>query len=234
MPNGPPDSPRYTEDMTNPQTMIQQRIIARAKELGMSPEEIAASVAVSPLYGEFTHSTYRNLVTWDFECGRANRVTFNRQLIIALSEVLQCHVSDLATDYELQSIRELPYRRAQWPAFLLEKDAETSTGKSVPMPGKTASIVVAYMKQRGPYSFPNFAARLTSVGYPINGRQLVRAIGPNRNANYTRRYVTYEFCEAVARIFRRGPFGPEEFEPEWLINCNPDRCPHCDPRLISY
>ncbi len=221
--------------MTHPQNRMRARIVARAKELNMSPEEIAASVAISPLYGEFSYSTYRNLVTWNFDSERPNRVTFNKQLIIALSEVLQCQVSELATDYEMQSIRDLPYRRAQWPEFIRESEVETNPNTRVPMPGKTASIVSAYMKQRGPYSYAYFAQLLTQAGYRITGKQLVRAIGPNRNANMTRKYVTYQFCEAAAKIFRRGAFGPEEFHPEWLVTCRTDgRCPHCDARLISY
>ncbi len=221
--------------MTHPQTKIQQRIRAKAKELGMSPEEISESLALSPLYGEVSYSTYRNLVTWDFESGRANRVTFNKQFLIALSSVFECPVSELATDYEMESIRDLPYRRAQWPKFLLESEREDRVNTRVPTPGKTATIVNAYMQQLGITNYTTFAVSLTNAGYPITGKQLARAISSTRHPTMTRKYVTYELCEAAAKVFeRRDPFH-QEFRAEWLVTCRTDgRCPHCDPRLISY
>lgn len=233
-PVGPPYSPRYTRDMTNPQTMIQQRIIARAKEIGLPPEQIARRVNASELYGEFSHGTYRNLVTEDYENSVKPRTTINKQLVIALSEALECFVSDLATEYELQGIRDLPYRRAQWPQFLLDDIQEKTPGGPVPQPGKTANIIDAYRAQYGYGNYTYFAQSISNNGYRITPKQLVQAIGNRRKWSFTRKYVTYELCEAVAKLFR-GPSHKDEFHAEWLITCRTDgRCPHCDPRLITY
>jgi hypothetical protein len=219
--------------MTNPQRQIQQRVLARAKAIGMSSEEVAANVHNSPLYGEFSYGTYRNLVTEEFEPGRKPRTTFNKQLLIALSAVLECTVNDLATEDELSAIRDAPYRRAQWPDFMLEKEVNGNLRTRVPTPGKTASILNAYMKQYGLTSYTNFAHSLSNNGYTITPKQLVRAIGPNRNANMTRKWVTYELCNAAASVFERVDPFHAEFKAEWLITCREGRCPHCDPRLIS-
>jgi hypothetical protein len=233
-PVGHPYLPRYTEDMTNPQTKIQQRIIERARDLALSPEHVANGVNESELYGEFSHGTYRNLVTEDYDNAVKPRTTINKQLVIALSEVLECQVSDLATGYELQAIRELPYRRAQWPAFLLSDEQEKNPDMQVPSPGKTANIIDAYMHQYGYGNYTYFAQSISNNGYRVTGKQLVQAIGNRRKWNFTRKYVTYGLCEAVAKLFR-GPSHGEEFRAEWLITCRTDgRCPHCDERLLTY
>lgn len=214
--------------------MIIRRIVDRRKELGLTTKQVAERVANSELYGHYTHGTLRNLENQDFEDPSNPRTTLNRQLVIALSEALECDVSMLANHRELEAIRDVPYRRAQWPAFMLDDEKENSPGGPVPQPGKTASIIDAYRQQYGYGNYTYFAHSIANNGYRITPKQLVQAIGERRKWSFTRKYVTYELCEAVAKLFR-GPSHKDEFHAEWLITCRTDgRCPHCDPRLITY
>ena len=219
--------------MTTPQTRIQRKINDRVKALGLKQGEVAARVNDSDLYGEFTHGTFRNLVTWDFECDRKPRTTFNKQLIIALSEALECHVSDLASDYELSTIRDLPYRRNQWPENLIEEQRAVNPKSTVTAPKMTAARIVAYANQHAYHNATDFADALKGVGYRVSSRRL-RHVFDYKNApgELLARIVTFELCEYVARVFQ-GRMRRERFDTQWILTCQ-DRCPHCDPRLISY
>jgi hypothetical protein len=216
-----------------PQSMIQGRIRTRAYNLGLTGEVIAARVNASDLYGVFSHTTYRNLVTDDFETpGGKPRTTLNKQLIIALSEALECQVSDLATNYELSTLRDIPYRRAQWPKFLVEETQRANPNSTVPAPAMTAARINAYRKQYAYNTHTELARRMRDYGYGVTNRDMQRILGDKPDGKAQQRIITFAFCEAVARVFR-GPVNLSEFHAEWLIKCQ-DTCPHCDERFISY
>lgn len=215
-----------------PETMILRRIIDRRKELGLTTKQVAERVANSELYGAFTHTTLRNLETQNFEDPANPRTTLNKQLIIALSEALECDVSMLANHRELEAIRDVPYRRAQWPEFLLEQMQDNKPRNTVPMPSITAKRIDAYRQQYAYRSHAEFAKRVREFGYSVSDRDMQMILRENPSSQAQKRVITYEFCEAVARVFR-GRMNTEEFPAEWLIKCQ-DRCPHCDPRMITY
>lgn len=211
--------------------MIQQRIIARVKALGFTTQEVAEGVDRSELYGEFTYGTYRNLVTWDFESDRKPRTTFNKQLVIALSAVLECSVSDLATEYEMQSLRDVPYRRAQWPAFMLEEIAESNPKTTVAAPRRAIQRITAYAQQHAYNSAAEMAEALRRVGYPMSERKMQRLTNSGTESKYLQRHVTFELCQAFARVFR-GRLNRDPFDVQWILTCQ-DRCPHCHPIMIN-
>lgn len=217
--------------MTTPQTKIQERIRARIKEIDSSAEIVAQDVNNSDLYGEFNYGTLRNLLTWDYESDRKPRTTFNRQLLVAISWSLNCLVTDIATEEELQSLRDVPYRRAQWPAFMLEEQKESNPKSTVAAPRRVMLRVTAYARQHAYNSAAEFAEALRRVGYSISDRNMQRIMSPGTESKYLQRHVTFEFCEAVARVFR-GRLNKDHFEVEWILKCQ-DRCPHCRPFLIT-
>jgi hypothetical protein len=226
------DGPGTLDDMTTPQSRIQARIRARQESLGLKGETIARRVQEGDLYGTFTHTTYRNLVTDDFSEGGKPRTTLNKQLIIALSEALECPVSDLATEYELSTLRDVPYRRAQWPEFMLEEVKQTNPNSTVPAPAITADRINAYRKQYAYNTHTELARRMRDYGYGVTNRDMQRILGEKPDGKAQQRIITFAFCEAVARVFR-GPVNLSEFDARWLIKCT-DTCPHCDDRYISY
>jgi len=222
-----------TNSTERPETRIMKRVIARRESLGLTQRHVSERIARSDLYGAYTHGSYRNLETTDYEDGSRPRNALNRQLVLALSEALECLVSDLATDEELSAIRPVPYRRAQWPEFMLQEARSKGANERVPQPALTANRIRAYMTQRGPYTISFFAELLTGHGYKISSSQLNRAIGNKRNASALYRHMNYALCAAAASVFR-GPMKTEEFDIEWLLSCRENYCPHCDSRLMSY
>lgn len=202
------------------------------KALGLKQDQVAERVNSSDLYGEFTHGSFRNLLTEMFYEDRKPRTTFNKQLLIALSEALECTVSELATDYELSQIRDLPYRRAQWPEFMREEFSEVQPRASVAAPTTTAKRIVAYSRQHAYNNASELSARMRENGYRISARDMRYVWEEKPDPKKLSRIVTWEFCEAVARVFR-GRTQTQPFAAVDLIKCA-DTCPHCDPRYISY
>lgn len=236
-PEGQVPTSRYTGGMfanrpDRPETRILRRIIARRESLGLTQKEVAARIARSDLYGSYTHGSYRNLETTNFEDDSKPRTALNRQLVVALSEALECVVSDLASEDELTAVRPVPYRKAQWPDFMLEEIDRHSRKTKVPQPSLTAKRLDAYIQQHG-YTYKFFAEKLTECGYAITAKQLSLAIGRTSNATIRYRHMNYALCEAAVKVFQ-GPLRRNEFRIEWLIQCRDDgRCPHCYPILIS-
>lgn len=224
----------YTRDMfgpEKPETKIIRRVI-RARELrGMTSEDVARAVNASPLYGTYAPGSLRNLERTDFESDAKPRTTLNVLLVKALASVFGVSVSDLATDDELRALRDEPYRRAQLPISLQRADrANAAKGTPVPSPHMTRKRLTAYMQQ-GKYPPRDFAELLTKNGYPMTSQRLRDALNPDKpNAS---RVFTYEFCDAAAKVFRGKGLMSSEFEPEWLIQCRADHCPHCYPILIE-
>lgn len=216
----------------NAQLRIQARVRARIKELGLKQEVVADRVNSGDLYGEFTHGSFRNLLTETFEPQRKPRTTFNKQLLIALSDALECTVPDLADDIELSQIRDLPYRRAQWPEFMLEEFNQEKPRASVAVPTVTAARIVAYSKQHAYNNAKQLAERMRENGYRISTRNMQYVWETKPDPKKLARIVTWEFCEAIARVFR-GRTQSQPFAAAWLIKCQPT-CPHCDSRYIDY
>jgi transcriptional regulator with XRE-family HTH domain len=216
-----------------PETEIQCRIVERREALGLTLSEVARRVNESDLYGTFSHGTLRNLETEDFEYETRPRTTFNKQLVIALSEALECTVPELATDHELESIREMPYRKSQWPEFLLQKEAEKQPRTSVASPELTAKRLHAYLRQWGYNSNAEIGRVMRRYGISITDKTVGQLFGPKAEAKTRARVLTFEFCQKVSRVFR-GPRGTEFFDVQWLITCQEKFCPHCDPRMITY
>lgn len=216
-----------------PATCILERII-RAREIrSMTQAEVSAHINASPLYGEYTHGSYRNLEVTDFEDETAPRTALNVLLVIAIADALSVPVSELATDSELATLRDKPYRRAQWPESMRIEAPQGRTYKSrgtvVPSPTATARRIAAYAKQNA-YTATDLAAVIQKrTGYRIGVRRLAEILNPNTASDILGRLVTYELCNAIARTLNR-PFS--KFELEWLLNCK-DTCPHCTTWLIN-
>jgi len=215
-----------------PETNIVDRVYTRRLALGLTQKEVAERVHNSELYGTYTHSAYRSLETQDFENHVRPRNTLNKQLVIALSEALECQVSDLATEYELEAIRVMPYRRAQWPNFALEKEAEEAPSNSVPSPDMTAKRLHAYLKQHGLNSTEDIGRAARRYYIEESNTSIYRTFSGKSEHQKTRaKVLSYENLARFTTLLRsRGTPG---FRTEWLLQCT-DMCPHCDERLIYY
>jgi hypothetical protein len=213
-----------------PETEIQHNIINRRAELDLTTAEVARRVAESDLYGDFSHSTLRNLERQDFEDPSSPRTTLNKQLIIALSEALECPVAVLADGYQLSAIRDVPYRRAQWPEFMLAEEAETAPRNSVASPELTAKRAYWYFRQHGYNDVTAIHQAMRHFRINISEATTRRVFGKRPEAKVRARVLTYEFCEKLAVIFRAK--GSPEFQTDWLLRCQ-DRCPHCRPDLYA-
>jgi transcriptional regulator with XRE-family HTH domain len=210
--------------------MIMRRVVARRKELGLSQNEVGRRVANSDLYGKYSEGTYRNLENENFELTDNPRTTLNKQLVTALSEALECTVSDLATEYDLEGIRAVPYRRAQWTDDMLDELAQEKPRTTVAAPRMAAKRIRAYAMQHAYNTATEFAKAMRGYGYQISDRNMQRIWEHDPDAKVLQRVVTFEFCEAVAKVFR-GRLQKDHFDTQWILKCH-DRCPHCYPIMI--
>lgn len=217
----------------HPHTRVKVRIIQRRKALCLTTQQVAERVARGDLYGAYTHTALRNLEKQDFDNTEHPRNTLNKQLIIALSEALNCSVSDLATEHELESMREMPYRRAQWPQFALDRDADSNPDSSVPSPDITAQRIYAYLQQHGYRSTEEIGKVLRRFRIDISNSTVWRLFnGKAEHQTARARVITYRMLQKVTYLFQAK--GSPDFRTLWLVECQPGRCPHCDPRLKDY
>lgn len=218
----------------NAQTNIQRRLAKRIEESPLTPKQVAEGVSASELYGRFSYTSLRMLLTHDFEGRVKPRSTFNGQLLIALSEVLDCHVSDLATERDLSAIRDVPYRRNQWPKAMLDEHylSRQNVRTTVTAPKTTAARIVAYSKQHAYNNATQLAERLREFGYRISNRDMRYVWETEPDPDKLRRLITWQLCVAVTKVFR-GRMGANPFDVQWLLTCT-DACPHCRPDLYIY
>jgi len=221
----------YSTEPT-PQTKIMRRVVERRKALGLTQKAVSDRIANSELYGEYTATSYRNLETQNFEDESKPRDALNKQLVIAISEALECTVPEIATEYELECIRERPYRRKQWPEFMLKEESDENPSRAVPSPDRTTLRIHAYMRQAGYSTVPDIGRVMRRFYIEETDKTLYRVFNmKSENRKVRARVVTYEMLEKLTTLFRNR--GTPGFRTEWLLQCT-DMCPHCDERLIYY